>query len=114
MKLRHAAALALVGWYLMAPPDAWNLCQQSVPDCLSIANKPLHEWTTRQSFDSANKCEEVRSKVSKQGTADFNNFNSKFKVGDQMTWGRVSVLMQSIQNFSAACVATDDPRLKGI
>jgi hypothetical protein len=95
----------------MVPPDAWKLCQQSVPDCLAIADKPLYEWSTRQSFDSAAPCEEIRSKITKQGTVNFNDGNFG-KDGEQMTWARTDTLMHSIQNFSARCVATDDPRLK--
>jgi hypothetical protein len=39
MKLRHAAALALVGWYLMAPPmSSWPGTPWIDP------NAPLSKW----------------------------------------------------------------------
>ena len=54
MKPRHAAALALVGWYLMLLPKTGDL--------------PIHvfdvPWSaTQRSFDSANECEEARAKA---------------------------------------------------
>jgi hypothetical protein len=52
MNLRHAAALALVGWYLLAPPIAhdpghWH----------PKMTAPLNEWIVAKSFDSASECE---------------------------------------------------------
>jgi hypothetical protein len=47
MTLRKAAALALVGWYLMMPP--WGKL-----------NAPLSEWVVYQSFDSAENCAAAR------------------------------------------------------
>lgn len=47
MKLQNAAALALVGWYLMMPP--WGK-----------VNAPLSEWVVYQSFDSAEICAVAR------------------------------------------------------
>jgi hypothetical protein len=44
MKLRHAAALALVGWYLLMPPAKHN----GMP-----ADVPLSRWRNFGAFDSA-------------------------------------------------------------
>jgi hypothetical protein len=44
MKLHHAAAFVLVGWYLMAPP-------------VNSPTLPLSAWQTLQAFDSAQSCE---------------------------------------------------------
>jgi len=46
MNLRHAAALALVGWYLMVPP----------PNYIGI---PMANWPRRAVFDSKAQCESV-------------------------------------------------------
>ena len=43
MKLRHAAALALVGWYLMAPLQT---------------GAPISKWASVRSFDSPAGCED--------------------------------------------------------
>ena len=51
MKPRHAAALALVGWYLMVPPV----------DGKSVdSDAPLSKWTVYATSDSARKCEGTR------------------------------------------------------
>jgi hypothetical protein len=48
MKPRHAAALALVGWYLMVPPRVYN-----AGNMLHIEIKaPLSKWERWGSFDS--------------------------------------------------------------
>ena len=49
MNLRHAAALALVGWYLMMPP-----LDQDTRDWNTAA--PFSEWTTIKSFHSKKDC----------------------------------------------------------
>jgi hypothetical protein len=49
MNLRHAAALALMGWYLMVPPfSALN-----TPDPYA----PLNKWRVVHSFETSNECE---------------------------------------------------------
>ena len=48
MNLRHAAALALVGWYLMSPPiQAFK--ESPVPEL----SAPLSQWTSVSAFDTA-------------------------------------------------------------
>ena len=49
MKPRHAAALALVGWYLMMPPMT---CRPSIQ-----INTPLSHWEISSSYDTADECE---------------------------------------------------------
>jgi hypothetical protein len=46
MKLRHAAALALVGWYLMVPPIRDG----------KVIDVPVSQWEHLDSFDSAREC----------------------------------------------------------
>jgi hypothetical protein len=86
MKLRHAAALALVGWYLMSPPHLhWN--GQHVTFSLDA---PLREWKVVQPFDEAWKCDKrLMQNVVECGTCPLESL-----------W------------LSAQCIATDDPRLK--
>ncbi|MGO9060944.1 MAG: hypothetical protein ACLQU2_26710 [Candidatus Binataceae bacterium] len=52
MELQHAAALALVGWYLMLPP--W-IAQNRFD-----ANAPLSKWQISGRFDTAQDCKFVR------------------------------------------------------
>jgi len=48
--LRRAAALALVGWYLMVPP----LTSRTGP---IKRDSPLSKWETWFAFDTANECQ---------------------------------------------------------
>jgi len=89
MNLRHAAALALVGWYLLLPP--W------VAYDTFDASAPLSKWQHSYSYDSATECESDRSSM-----IDYYSHHPK---ADQANWFlRLHIASQ--------CVATDDPRLK--
>ena len=84
-KLCHTAALALVGWYLFVPPQTrtWWIGQERYNDAA-----PLSRWTIERSFDTAKVCEAARLAIQEQA-------------GDA-----------AIRMGHAACVASDDPRLK--
>jgi hypothetical protein len=58
MNVRHAAALALVGWYLMIPPV--NAKRQ--PDDAA----PIGSWTIVNSFDKANQCRDEQASMMKE------------------------------------------------
>ena len=87
MKIRHAAALALVGWYLMVTPPI------SITTMQADTQAVLSEWSISRSFDSADACEKAKSDFQKTSPKLVNN-----GVG--------------ISRF-ASCISTDDPRLKG-
>ena len=70
MKLRHAAALALVGWYLMVPPVALNTSPAARADRFSRkgnqgwnhdTSAPLTDWTVNRKYDRVEDCDEDRS-----------------------------------------------------
>jgi hypothetical protein len=102
MKLRHAAALALVGWYLMTPPIGDDLrpeigaplyewsgqwddeADQELPPFLTLAECEAKKAANKQSYLEASKNPEVRK-----------------------TWLRFG---QSAAY--AQCVKSDDPRLQ--
>jgi hypothetical protein len=56
---RHAAALALVGWYLMVPIPG----NDPIPNPVIIFSK----WVNIGSFDSAERCEDGRLNVIETG-----------------------------------------------
>jgi hypothetical protein len=85
MKPRHAAALALVGWYLMVPPLG--------PDHTRDDSLPLARWHTLESFDSALECRDFHSQAWERSKS---NNNAKMAEAYE----------------SATCIASDDPRLK--
>jgi hypothetical protein len=94
MKLRHTAALALVGWYLMVPPYS----EKPIPP---TNLPPLSKWSVYRRYNAPDECRYARSAIAdgflEDAPPDFlqrfgNNFKSTF--------------------VRARCVATDDPRLK--
>ncbi len=107
MKFRHAAALALVGWYLMAPPvSTYNEGNQASVDLRA----PIWQWKRLGTFRSAVDCENAREKSQKKAQHDedyqlWNAAEMDANIGD---W--------AIAAFEAArqvkCVLKDDPRLK--
>jgi hypothetical protein len=104
VKSHHAAALALVGWYLMCPPlqsPCWpgvetlrelfgkgpNACKNLYPDY----DAALSQWKESRKFDHADECQADVTK-------------------DLKDWlSRKTPLSDRIH---CRCVATDDPRLK--
>jgi hypothetical protein len=83
MRPRHAAALALVGWYLMIPPSVSGGFDSAAP---------LGKWFVYSSYDSAHECE-----------------GSKF-LNHEALKQRNDHLKDAFEH--AQCIATDDPRLK--
>jgi hypothetical protein len=86
MKPRHAAALALVGWYLLAPPlRGRNAIDMSAP----IAK--WDHWGA-SAFESERDCQNLQYQVA---------MLAEFRSGP------------NLQRLKAStCVKTDDPRLK--
>jgi hypothetical protein len=94
MNLRHAAALALVGWYLMVPPRASD-------HRTFIFDAPLREWSTIMgSYDSAKECANDR-------TAQLNFWTNDAAKGLPYRAATLDSLEHPV------CIASDDPRLKG-
>ncbi|HYA35912.1 MAG TPA: hypothetical protein VEF03_09835, partial [Candidatus Binataceae bacterium] len=56
MKLHHAAALALVGWYLITPPVVFDAQSKSTQ---VDQNAPLSQWKVRERFEKQKDCEEA-------------------------------------------------------
>jgi hypothetical protein len=104
MTFHHAAALALVGWYLMTPPlDAGGL-----PD----DHAPISSWHNEQSFDSAQDCEQGKVTVLE------NRIEGLKQLEKMQTRPAPQLFEQNLRwtrgVFAASkCVGTDDPRLKG-
>jgi hypothetical protein len=90
MKPRHAAALALVGWYLLTPP----LDQDGKVDW----SAPYSQWMHLASYDTAEKCERER--------ALFGASTGK-EVG--VPEGQQRQFHQSFVN--ARCISSEDPGL---
>jgi hypothetical protein len=93
MKPRHAAALALVGWYLMLPPT-----HLSNGHLVGDTKTPFSDWTTLGSFDTAHECAKYQMKLihSAKGQVYVRPFTYELP----------------IDPVYSQCVASDDPRLK--
>jgi len=95
MKLRHAAALAAVGWYLMVPPTIHS------PSGSAQGFEPINQWLHIGSFDTASACERgIKAMV--------DSYKQQLKANPDSEAAK-----NSFNAFSdAQCIATDDPRLK--
>jgi hypothetical protein len=106
LSLRHAAAIALAGWYLMVPPGSCKPEWVSQGKPLPCA-APLSEWIVTLSFASGDKCEaERRADISygEQAMANANHSEDKQLVDStrKIYW----------RALNEQCISTDDPRLK--
>jgi hypothetical protein len=87
MNLRHAAMLALTGWYLMQPV--------MLKDGTEDHSAPLGKWYNAGSFDTAKECEAYRDQQIGVFLPTVGNDEKK----------RDALL-------DVVCIASDDPRLK--
>ena len=87
MKLHHAAALALVGWYLMMPPTGRDYPMGNV-------DAPLNQWLKKPTiYRDKDECEHVLDKQIRLA-------NSQNK-------------QLAVRHYKQArCINTDDPKLK--
>ncbi len=98
MKPRHAAALALVGWYLMVPPIGLD----GMPD----AKAPLSRWTIglMGSYDTARACKDRKLK-DLDAAADYGKKHPEL-------WDDPATRKMKDSRWEEQCIASDDPRLK--
>ena len=99
MKPRHAAALALVGWYLMVPPPVIH-STGTVPVNLDA---PLSEWGIFSGHDSAAECE--------QTLVEFYKLAKTELVANPTVTRGTEYDFTSLR--ASQCIASDDSRLKG-
>lgn len=91
MKLRHAVALALVGWALIFPP--------MLGDQVDIG-APVNEWDVmNKGFATVRACEQFRTHMVFWGV-----------VNDPRSVARWKVFPQ--RRAASRCIPDDDPRLK--
>jgi hypothetical protein len=88
MKLRHIAALALAGWYLLIP--------MFDPKSGKVFNLPLAQWNEEGLFDTAVECAAAKRNLAE----DYRKHGASRRV-------------QDIVSKQGECVASDDRRLSG-
>ncbi len=121
---RHAAALALVGWYLIVPPrgiksngvllqpDIKRLeeaIQNGTAEVAPDPTQPYSDWKIMSSYDTGGQCEQERSKYHKIAT-----YAKEREYRDAKGQPLSDQIKISTEQYEfALCIATDDPRLKG-
>ena len=115
MTLRYAAALALVGWYLMLPPLRAN----DHGEITSLSSYALlSQWDVSESYDSAAECRAGRAKrvrTMKEGPCVFTEGPcdpSGRCHGKEKPCPQSEKKLFAQQAEFGQCVASDDPRLK--
>lgn len=86
MHIRHTAALALVGWYLMMPPP--DRGDRKFPD----ESASMTEWTQLVAFDTAKECEAYKLE-----------YHERLERKDKA---------RAEYENSASCIESTDPRFK--
>jgi hypothetical protein len=139
MKPRHAAALALVGWYLMIPPtkhprsrDLWRWWTGSDNPIVNECNldAPLSEWEESKEYETLSVCQADQTKASATKRKELEEIDKA--INEATTTGEIRDLLGGMTkkqraNFEenyrkseerevecagyARCVASDDPRL---
>ena len=108
----HAAAVALVAWYLMVPPISDRAMVQ--------LDRPLSEWQQDGVFDAASDCQRAKDKeiicdaAIQRGTAEEIDRACEFHAGTKSRTDDVMRLAAHlrIERYThAQCLATDDPHL---
>jgi hypothetical protein len=98
MAIRHAAALALVGWYLMVPP--------AIPGTGQVnQSAPLSQWTIRHLFPRNEGCEAAKSRLHQEALAAQTQNDAEARRGLRDPDSHCILC-------NAQCVAENDPRLK--
>jgi hypothetical protein len=102
MNLRHVAVVALVGWYLIAPPPITEDTNHYDPKA------PLSEWEMIGKFDTIEDCRTypVREHEIMHGfyTDPTNHLSESDERRDGAAWDH--------EMEHAQCVSTDETRLK--
>ena len=104
MKACHAAALALVGWYLTVPLFSLRRLAEANSRIQVNLNAPLGWWFSFGEYNSRSLCEAARAK----------NIQQDAKLEDNFLKTKPPNELQGIEQMDkqALCIASDDPRLK--
>jgi hypothetical protein len=105
MTLRHAAALALVGWYLLIPPVFSPMGDH--PRAFNDLNASLNRWDIQASFESDTSCEKEKERIRNEAPLRL-KFAHEHPAQDQN--GNIVAVAEAWQR--AECIASDDARLK--
>src|SRR5215469_9574420 len=103
MRLSHAAALAMIGWYLLAPPimsDPEPTGPHNAAESSALM-APLGFWLKYDEFDSATECKDEELNRWRMGAREF--AKKPTSAEDRAV---------AFRNAQVQYVASDNPRLK--
>jgi hypothetical protein len=114
--LRHAAALALVVWFLIAPPYMEAEPHLGSPDINLDAS--LSAWRPRGVFNSEIECGEARIRTNNDAERALGKMYDRRRrksdgVAEPFRGFELSTAEYLESMMWARCVASDDPRMKG-
>ena len=102
MKSCHAAAFAIVAWYLMIPPIG--------ADNNVDARAPLSQWRRGVSFNSQKECDDsLKDAIQNPMTPD--EYKDAAKQTRTAKMRPLSMSEMTKRTAQSQCVASDDPRL---
>jgi hypothetical protein len=105
MNLCHAAALALVGWYLLIPPVFSPMGDH--PRAFNDLNASLNRWDIQASFDSETSCVKEKERIRNEAPL---RLKFAHEHPDQDQNGNIVAVAEAWQR--AECIASDDPHLR--
>ena len=110
MNLRHAAALAFVGWYLMVSPSTLK----SYPNPVD-KTQPLSRWQKARRFDSEHDCHRALKRLVYEGenlgeTPATPPEQNTVRNARKLLLPRQAVSGDLANSWWAQCIASDDPR----
>ena len=108
MKPRHAAALGLVGWFLMMPPIADRAYDISQPRVIE-GSASFSDWVIKRAYDTAEECEKAREELRNRSLPIVSK-RTRSKHEDANGTERIQTI-DNLQNLTTRCIAPDDPRL---
>jgi len=118
MSFYHAAALALVGWYLMIPIPS-NSKAEPFFNLQPDLDLPLSRWTISKGFDNADDCQDTLwswqlASVSPNGDLQVPLPELQAKPKARLPKKQDNQLQRGWDSIfrHAQCIVTDDPRLK--
>ena len=106
MNLRHAVALAFVGWYLITPPIESCIGAFSGGSC---EQTPLPKWQIRTTVGSLAECDKIKAVWIEKGRMYLGESDARSRTPDSRVFSNEAEYMT---NIAATCIASDDPRLK--
>jgi hypothetical protein len=102
MSSRHATALSLLGWYLLSPLPRADSKNGTVSRSLVDADRPLHEWTRTQSFQTGGECQAyLKNWIIEQ----------RLETEKLPKPPPAHVLLELNTRSNSRCIPSDDPRL---